>query len=211
MLSDGTLLGAVRDGQFIPWDHDTDLLVPIQDFDPVVLRDLRDEGFQITRWFGFPEDGMELTLCRQGVNTDLFFLYPRGTGSYISAYSCDTTDGTAEWIDYDYPLMESGWIDFLGNRFRAPADPERYLAYAYGDSWRTPNDRWNWRLDPPNAAKRHQRMDFAASYRAIAEYVRHGSGMRLEPRWVSFKRKTVNARKRVVKVWNVGSTSHHES
>ncbi|TXI37275.1 MAG: hypothetical protein E6Q56_10855 [Mycobacterium sp.] len=181
MLSDGTLLGAVRDGQFIPWDHDTDLLVPIQDFDPVVLRDLHCEGFQITRCFGFPEDGMEFTLRRYGIDTDLFFLYPRGTGSYISSYWWDIIDGTAEWIDYDFPLLEGGWIDFQEHRFRAPADPERYLSCAYGDSWRTPNDRWNWRVDPPNAATRRQRMDVAASYRAIAEYIHRGSGLRLEP------------------------------
>lgn len=185
MLSDGTLLGAVRDGGFISWDNDTDLMVPIETFDPLVLRDLFDDGFRFTRVFGFPDDGMEWTLERQGVETDLFFLYPRDGSCYVSAYWWEIADGTAEWIDYLHPPFEQGWIDFGGHRFRAPADPESYLARGYGDSWRVPRDGWDYRLDPPNAVPRPVRIDFAESLRAVSDYVRRAAGIALErkPDW----------------------------
>lgn len=182
MLSDGTLLGAVRDGGFIAWDNDTDLMVPIGGFDPRILRDLYDEGFQITRCFGFPEDGMEFTLNRQDVETDLFFLYPRGSQVYVSAYWWDNADGTAEWIDYLHPSFAEGWIEFQGHRFRAPADPEPYLARCYGDGWTAPNDTWDYRADPPNAVVRPNRIDFAESFAALADYLRRDAGLRLDRR-----------------------------
>lgn len=185
MLADGTLLGAVRDGTFIPWDNDTDLMVPIQGFNPLVLRDLFDEGFRFTRCFGFPDDGMEWTLERQGVETDLFFVYPRDGSCYLSAYWWDNGDGTAEWIDYIHPPMDEGWIEFQGHRFRAPADPESYLARCYGDSWRVPRDGWDYRLDPPNAVPRPARIKFAEGLEAVTDYVRGGAGILLErePHW----------------------------
>lgn len=185
MLSDGTLLGMVRDGGFIAWDNDTDLMVPIDGFDPRILRDLHDEGFELTRCFGFPDDGMEFTLHRQGVETDLFFLYPRGPEVYVSAYWWDDDYwrdngyGTAEWIDYCHPPFEEGWIDLHGHRFRAPADPDSYLTRGYGDSWRLPNDTWDYRTDPPNAVARPDRIDFAESFAVLTDYIRRETGLRL--------------------------------
>lgn len=193
MLADGTLLGAVRDGGFISWDHDTDLMVPIQGFNPRVLRDLFDEGFQLTRCFGFPEDGMEWTLERHGVYTDFFFVYPRDGSYYLSAYwwdnACGTAededDGTAEWLDYIHPHWEDGRIELQGHSFSAPADPERYLAHCYGDSWRIPTDTWDYRRDPPNATRRPERISFTESFDAVSDYVRAGAGLAIErvPGW----------------------------
>lgn len=186
MLSDGTLLGAVREGRFISWDTDTDVMVLIEGFDPRVLRDLLGEGFRLTRCFGFPHDGMEWTLEREGVRTDFFFVYPRKESWYLSAYWWDNADGTAEWIDYVHPPLEQGWIELLGQRFRAPADPEPYLARCYGESWRVPDENWDYRGDPPNAVRRPVRIRFADSVEAIADYLRRQAGIAIErePGWV---------------------------
>jgi lipopolysaccharide cholinephosphotransferase len=177
-LTAGTLLGAIRNGDFIRHDPDTDLAVPAETFDPFVLRDLHDEGFRITRGLGFPDDGMELTLDRDGVKTDLFLLYPREETTYFSAYN-DFTDATARWIDYGFPRFEYGWLDFKGHRFQAPTTPEVFLRCFYGESWRTPVKHWNYAVDPPNARPRSDRLDVRESHRAISEFLFRETGARL--------------------------------
>jgi len=122
-LADGTLLGAVREGQFIRHDYDTDMYVPADTFDPAVLLDLLRRGFHIRKCLGFPDDGMYWALTRSKVTTDFFFLYPRGSGMYVSAYT-DFRGDTAEWVDYLVPQFDYEWIEFMGHQFRAPKDPE---------------------------------------------------------------------------------------
>lgn len=177
-LAAGTLLGAVRSGDFIKHDPDTDLTAPADNFDPRVLIDLCDEGFQITRCLGLPEDGMEITLARDGVKTDIFFLYPRGNGTYFSCYA-DFREGTASWIDYTFPTFEYSWITFKAHRFLAPATPEVFLEYFYGASWRTPVKQWNYAIDPPNAVPRSDRLNLAESQKAISEFIHQQTGKRL--------------------------------
>jgi lipopolysaccharide cholinephosphotransferase len=175
-LAFGTLLGAVREGQFIRHDYDTDLTVPADSFDPGVLLDLRRRGFHIRKFLGFPDDGMYLSLIRSNVSTDLGILYPRDGGMYLSEYS-DYRGGTAKWIDYLFPKLDYGWMEFMGHQFRAPKEPEVFLRCSYGDSWRTPDKNWHGALDPPNAAPRAERLNLAASGKAIAEYIQSHTGM----------------------------------
>ena len=33
-------------------------------------------------------------------------------------------------------------IDFYDIKIKVPSDPEGYLAYRYGDDWRTPKRKW---------------------------------------------------------------------
>jgi len=175
-LSDGTLLGAFREGQFIRHDYDTDIYVPADGFDPGVLLDLRRRGFHIRKCLGFPDDGMYWALNRSKVTTDVFFLYPRDSGLYLSAYA-DFRGETAKWIDYLVPKFDYGWIELLGHQFRAPKEPEVLLRCSYGDSWRTPDKNWHYAIDPPNAAPRSERLNLAASQKAIAEYLQSRTGV----------------------------------
>jgi hypothetical protein len=178
-LSNGTLLGAVREGQFIRHDYDTDLTVLADSFDPGVLLDLRRCGFSLGKCLGFPDDGMYLQLTRTDVLTDLFLLYPRDSRMYVSAYS-DFRGGTAKWIDYLIPKLDYGWMEFMGHQFRVPKEPEELLRCEYGDSWRTPDKNWHYAVDPPNAAPRPERLDVAASQKAMAEYIQSHTGMPVE-------------------------------
>ena len=98
---------------------------------------------------------------------------------YVSAYS-DFRGGTAKWIDYLIPKLEFGWMDFMGHQFRVPKEPEALLRWEYGDSWRTPDKNWHYAVDPPNAAPRPERLDVAASEKAMAEYIQSHTGMPVE-------------------------------
>lgn len=177
-LSAGTLLGAVRNGDFIRHDPDTDLAVPAETFDPQVLPDLHDEGFRISRSLGFPDDGLELTLVRNGVRTDLFLLYPRGEETYFSAYT-DFAGGTAGWIDYAFPRYEYGLMEFMGHKFQAPTNPADFLTRFYGESWRIPTKNWNYAVDPPNARLRADRLNLGESRRAVSDFIIRQTGARL--------------------------------
>lgn len=183
-LTAGTLLGAIREGDFIGHDNDVDLMVPVSTFDPRIMYDLMAEGFEISRCLGFPDDGLEISLRRHGVQTDLFFLYPRRSKIYLSGYFWEPyyDDGSATWIDYEFPDFDYGWLEFKGHRFRAPSDPEMFLVPYYGNSWRTPVRDWQYHRDPPNAEPRTERINFEDSYRAIARFLQRESGIVLRPK-----------------------------
>lgn len=177
-LTAGTLLGAVRDGDFIGHDTDTDISVPIEDFDPRILRDLCESGFRISKGFGSPDDGMELTLVRRMVETDLFFVYPRGEQTFFSAYADVREDGTAARIDYEFPRFQYTAMRFKGESFQAPTEPEVFLRCFYGDTWQTPVKGWNYAVDPPNASP-GGRVEIAACRKSIGDYTLRETGRRL--------------------------------
>lgn len=183
-ITSGTLLGAVRNCDFIGHDTDTDLMLPIDTFDPLVLRDLAARGFHICKALGYPDDGMEIGLERRGEVTDLFFLYPRREGhprsvhTYFSVYG-NVESSFATWIDYVFPEFEYGWLDFKGQRFRAPRNPEFLLSCLYGEEWRTPVTAWDYTSDPPNSRRREELLDVAASREALTKYFVQKAGARL--------------------------------
>src|SRR4029077_15992931 len=102
------------EGQFIRHDSDTDLTVPADSFDPQVLLDCATavSAYQKLGWF--PDDGMELSVTRSNVTTDLFFLYPRDNRMYFSANE-HYHAGTLEWIDNLFPELDYGWMEFMGH------------------------------------------------------------------------------------------------
>jgi phosphorylcholine metabolism protein LicD len=138
-LSNGTALGAVRDGDFIASDADIDLGIWPDD--------------QQRMLDAFARRGY---LPRKIRPTHVFVAAPVTIDIKVHTY-CD--DGARVYYkigkrqriryEFDAHLFEDlRPIELHGIRTLVPSPPEEYLAAHYGPDWRTPRDGWNWRTDP---------------------------------------------------------------
>lgn len=137
-LSDGSVLGAVREGRLLPWDPDVDLGVWHGDM-PAVRAAFLAAGWPLKR--DLPG---QLWAVRSGVKVDL-----HGHERIGDAVSYELARGR---LAYQFPgrLFDRFTpIEIHGVKAQVPAPPHDYLAAHYGTDWRTPRQRWRWNLDPP--------------------------------------------------------------
>ena len=149
----GTLLGAVRDGDLIPWDHDLDLLIRPPDI--ARLRELGDElaadGLGI--WAGQTLGG-QLALNPGRVP----WFHPGYIGIRADGHDCgeiyaptvfsdgvlrmyDLEHEVAFWPHSSFPafaIEELGTAEVRGVSMPVPRHAEQLLSWHYGDDWRTP-------------------------------------------------------------------------
>jgi hypothetical protein len=140
-LISGTLLGYLREGNFISWDKDIDVGVFTSD---IKLGDIESAFRQApefsVRRLDFNSDRLRVDHVN-GVKVDIFPHY------FVEADGKVWHDGTAtRWWNSPFDMAE---IEFLGERQYVPEDPERYLDENYGN-WRVPEPNFDARIDAPN-------------------------------------------------------------
>lgn len=122
----GTLLGAVREHDFITHDEDTDLFFLEEDKQKFfcVLPELLKNGFDIAR---YDRRGL-ISIMRKGEYIDLYFFSDYGRNIRICS----------GWCVPDKFLLNVSQYFFQGATFMIPEDYIAYLEYEYGMSWQTP-------------------------------------------------------------------------
>lgn len=122
----GTLLGAIRERDFITHDEDIDLFFLEEErqklFDK--LPEILKQGFQVAR---YDRRGL-LTIIRKGEYIDLYFFSKLSEGIRVCS----------GWCIPEVFLLETCFVNFLGEYFRAPKNYIQYLEYEYGSNWKTP-------------------------------------------------------------------------
>lgn len=155
----GTLLGAVREHDFITHDEDIDLAMMKRDMPRFlsILFELRKYGFEMIRY----EERGFLSIMRKGEYIDIYFYeeYP----AQPNLYYCCRDIFPKEILDnlIDYP--------FLGTYFKAPEKYEKYLEFYFGDNWQTPIVAFNY----------HQPL-----WSKVIEYIKQYSKELLPTTWI---------------------------
>lgn len=130
MLSYGTLLGAVRDSDFITHDEDIDLSIKEEYRNKFLstLKELYQYGFEVVRY-----DRRDLySIMRKGEYIDFYFFRPCGN----NRWECSGL------LSLDEFFGEPDAITFRGVEFKTHSNHIDYLLMEYGLDWRTPIE-WN--------------------------------------------------------------------
>ena len=159
VLEAGTLLGVIREGRLLPWDTDLDITVLHKhaskiyrikwhlflkgyrmrvrkfkyDVGPFKKGDIRIIKIQTTRFGFFKDQSLMDIFVKYKIGNECFWAL-KGERYMIKKSPSEYYESTTQ-------------IDFLGNRFSIPLQAEEYLAYHYGNDWRTPVYNWNYLLD----------------------------------------------------------------
>lgn len=123
----GTLLGAIREKNFIKHDEDVDVYVLDEHKECFLelLPELINLGFMIARY-----DGRLLSIIRNGDYIDVYFF----KRSFLGNRVCGNLSINRRFFDgFDV-------VCFLGEEFNAPVNHLFFLESMYGKDWMTPKE-----------------------------------------------------------------------
>ncbi len=125
----GTLLGAIREKDFIKGDIDIDL--------GIFGEERRDDIRDVLKKLGIPQntDNMRVISIKGDVMIDIYFFVKRGNEMMSFAKS----DSICPHYCFPERYAKLKKIRFRGDDFLVPGHTKEFLTYIYGD-WRTPSN-----------------------------------------------------------------------
>jgi len=122
----GTLLGAIREHDFIDHDEDIDLFVLSEQRDLLfnMLFELRKCDFEVVR---YDRRGL-ISIMKNNEYIDIYIFTPLQKGVRVCCGEC---------VVEKY-LFNTISLNFLSESILVPADYEEYLQFQYGKDWTTP-------------------------------------------------------------------------
>lgn len=149
----GTLLGYVREKDFISHDFDIDLGLFHNKSNLGLEKVLTKYGFKKVREFQIDEGtyGLEQTYELNGVTVDFFFIVDDGKNFLAHTFHSEGSSSMNQTIEKHGGLLVTEFIftpyelkkvQFKGGNFYIPVDSNLYLKEYYGEDYMTPNKNW---------------------------------------------------------------------
>ncbi len=153
-LEYGTLLGAVREKNFIKHDLDIDLGLFLKDYSDENLNIFEKYGFKLIRRIIIDDAkyGLEESYAYKGVTIDLFYFSKNKKGFYSHGFRNEYGKSWSKTIkdngglivrEIYFPYSGFDEIDFLDRKYPIPKDTHSHLKAFYGDNYMIPNAQWN--------------------------------------------------------------------
>ena len=145
----GTLLGCIREQDFLKHDTDMDITVKIEDYTSNIEKVFINNGFNHVATFGSVEKGLELRFIKRGIQIDIIFLYDEGKQSWLGVWDNEGSLIKAMFNKFDIDKT----TNFLGVEVGIPNNPIKYLETSFGKNWKIPVKNWIWNKSAKNFRK----------------------------------------------------------